>query len=193
MIIITKFLNNITKYVKLGKKISYIFPDPYGCKHCGFAGRLHRHGFYERNVITLNATYRIFVLRILCPKCRRTFSYLPEFLIPFYQYSFELIFFCLYNLYVLKESYAKIIKAIGDKNPKCHLNSMNLHRFKSRMKMVSPAVRLFFAKYDEFYTDMDKDDIAIIVEKIKLFNETYNDKFNLNYYSDLGRYFFRVT
>jgi|LSQX01.1.fsa_nt_gb hypothetical protein len=56
MIIITKFDINITKYAKLGKENT--FPSICGCKYCGYEKRLHRHGFYERNAITLYEVLR---------------------------------------------------------------------------------------------------------------------------------------
>lgn len=48
MIIMANFLKNIPEYAKLGKTIA--FPH-YGCKACGYQGRLHRHGFYLCNVV----------------------------------------------------------------------------------------------------------------------------------------------
>jgi hypothetical protein len=79
MISITKFPINITEYAKLRK--ANVFPVKYGCKNCGYEGRLHRHGFYQRNAITIFATYRIFILRVKCPSCNKTYSVLPSFLI----------------------------------------------------------------------------------------------------------------
>lgn len=96
--IITKISKSITEYAKLGK--ANVFTDKYGCKNCGYEGRLHRHGFYSRNVITRYTVYRVFILRLKCPSCNKTYSVLPSFLIPYYQYSFDFIFLCLYYSYV---------------------------------------------------------------------------------------------
>ncbi|WP_369800217.1 DUF6431 domain-containing protein [Anaerosalibacter sp. Marseille-P3206] len=74
----------------------------YGCKFCGYEGMLHRHGYYSRNVITKHCIRRISILRVKCPSCGNTHAILPSFLIPYYQYSLEFIFKCLYLSFVLK-------------------------------------------------------------------------------------------
>ncbi|MDK2799537.1 MAG: hypothetical protein PWP27_2005 [Clostridiales bacterium] len=99
MISITNFYKDITQYFQLRKAI--FIPTPYGCKHCCYLGRIHRHGYYQRNAIIRYTVYRIHILRLKCPSCKKTFSVLPSFLIPCYQYTFEVIFLCLYYFYVL--------------------------------------------------------------------------------------------
>lgn len=54
-----------------------------------------KHGGYERNIITLGLTRRIFIRRYYCSYCGHTFSYLPSFCLPYFQYSLELIFLTL--------------------------------------------------------------------------------------------------
>lgn len=50
------------------------------CANCFKAVKLHRHGRYQRWMITLLAqVVLIWVARFLCPLCRRTLSYLPDF------------------------------------------------------------------------------------------------------------------
>ena len=110
--IINNFLKNITKYLNLEKEI-YISPI-YGCKSCGYEGMLHRHGYYSRNVITRHCIRRISILRVKCPSCGKTHAVLPSFLIPYYQYSLEFIFECLYLSFVLKNSYSKLLISLID-------------------------------------------------------------------------------
>ena len=50
------------------------------CANCGRAVRLHRHARYQRWIATLLGKFmRIWIIRFLCPLCRRTMSYLPDF------------------------------------------------------------------------------------------------------------------
>lgn len=56
-----------------------ILPDSQ-CPHCKQAVTLQRHGRYQRWLITVLAVYvRIWIARFLCPLCRTTISYLPDF------------------------------------------------------------------------------------------------------------------
>jgi len=54
------------------------------CPRCGQAGRLHRHGVYERGITgTLGQVLCILIARYLCLACRRTVSYLPSFALSY--------------------------------------------------------------------------------------------------------------
>lgn len=56
-----------------------IVPDS-NCPICGEAVHLHRHHRYLRWVITLVGKWlQIWIARFLCPQCRGTISYLPDF------------------------------------------------------------------------------------------------------------------
>ncbi len=50
--------------------------------HCGH-DKLHRHGFYPRNVVELGRLLLIRIARFFCPACRRTTSCLPSFALPY--------------------------------------------------------------------------------------------------------------
>ncbi len=168
-----------------------MFPTRYGC-NCGYEGRLHRHGFYSRNAITRYSTHRIFILRIKCPSCFGTYSLLPSFLIPYRQYTFDVIFLCLHQLYVTKNSYQKILKTFREFNSYTPLKLGNIYSFKKRMKEVSPVVNSFFATYDEFYWEMSNPTAETITKKIHLFLEQGKD-FNLTYFEKTERCFFAKT
>jgi hypothetical protein len=50
------------------------------CPSCLKAVQLHRHGHYQRWLITVLAELlRLWIARFLCPLCRTTISYLPDF------------------------------------------------------------------------------------------------------------------
>lgn len=187
MIIITKIIKIITEYEKLGK--ANIFPIQYNCSNCGYMGRLHRHGFYCRNVITKFSIHQIYILRIKCPSCNKTYSLIPSFLIPYYQYSFEFIFSCLYLVYIAKDSYSKIIKCFKESNPKIYFNVSNIYSFKKRMKESSQIINSFFVNYEKYYYKMDSASETLVLEKIKDFIDNEGN-FNYTYFTKMPKYFF---
>jgi hypothetical protein len=89
IILVFQFGESIEEYVRLGKNND--FPSLDRCPSCKGQIRLNRHGFYTRNAITKAKTYVIFICRLRCPSCSKTFSLLPGFLLPFFQYTFSTI------------------------------------------------------------------------------------------------------
>lgn len=185
--IINSFIKNITKYFDLGKEI-YI-PPIYGCKFCGYEGMLHRHGYYSRNVITKYYIKRIDILRVKCPSCGKTHAVLPSFLIPYYQYSLDFIFECLYLSFVMKDSYSKIANLFNSLNPNLSLKASNISSFRKRMKESKSIVNSFFANFDSLYYDMDEPSISSILKKITAFPKDILD-FNSTFFKIMPRYFF---
>ncbi len=80
------------EYLLLGKGISV--PEPKECPHpsCQMKIPPENHGGYERNIITFGLTAGFFIRRYYCSYCGHTFSYLPSFCLPYFQYGLELIF-----------------------------------------------------------------------------------------------------
>lgn len=185
--IINSFLKSITKYLNLGKEI-YISPI-YGCKYCDYEGMIHRHGYYSRNVITKHCIKRINILRVKCPSCGKTHAILPSFLIPYYQYSFEFIFECLYLSYVVKDSYSKIIDLFNKSNPELSLAPSSIASFKNRMRENVGFTSSFFANFDSFYYEMNNPSASSIIDKIKIFPKDILD-FNSTFFKTMPRYFF---
>jgi len=79
----------LEEYAARGKKND--FPGFDRCPGCRGALSLLRHGFYWRNAIGDKAEYRIPVCRLKCPSCKKTFSLLPSFLLPYFQYTVDVI------------------------------------------------------------------------------------------------------
>lgn len=185
--IITNYFKSITKYLDLGKEICT--SPVYGCNFCGYEGMLHRHGYYSRNVITKHAIKRINILRVKCPSCGKTHSVLPNFLIPYYQYSLEFIFECLYLSSVVNDSYSKIVDFFNRLNPELSFNESNISFFKKRMKMNLSVINSFFANYDSFYFSINNPTLVSILDKIKKFPKDLLD-FNSTYFKTMPKYFF---
>jgi len=54
------------------------------CANCHRAVKLHRHGRYRRWITTLlGKLLQLWIARFLCPLCRRTISYLPDFALTY--------------------------------------------------------------------------------------------------------------
>ncbi len=189
MISITKFLQNINTYVELGK--ANRFPVKYGCQ-CGYLRKLHRHGFYSRNAITRFSTYRVVILRVKCPACTKTYSLLPSFLIPYRQYTFDVIFLSLYQVYLVRSSYREIINRFRELNPATGIGVANIYSFKKRMREVTPLVNSFFALCEGFYYEMDCPTVESVTQKIRLFLDLRGD-FNLSYFEKMPCFFFAKT
>ncbi|RQD75970.1 MAG: hypothetical protein D5R97_05265 [Candidatus Syntrophonatronum acetioxidans] len=87
--IIHNFNITLREYSKRGK--NNCFPVVGHCPFCKYPERLVRHGFYWRNAVTAKEHLIIPILRLRCTSCHRTCSILPEFLIPYYQYTLHTI------------------------------------------------------------------------------------------------------
>jgi len=91
MIIPYDFKLNIHEYEKMGKENEFpVFDRCPGCG-CVSQGNLHRHGYYWRYGIEGNNHIRIPICRYKCLSCRVTISILPNFLIPYFQYTLHMI------------------------------------------------------------------------------------------------------
>ncbi|WP_408645592.1 DUF6431 domain-containing protein [Thermotalea metallivorans] len=95
----------------------------YGCPSCGYEGMLHRHGHYDRNVVTLYQHFVISIQRFQCPSCKKTYSLLPSMLIPYFVYSFDFVIFCLYCIFSLSEKASDVCRFLGDCNKQCFITA----------------------------------------------------------------------
>jgi hypothetical protein len=77
------------------------FPVIASCPLCMAQEALKRHGFYWRNAKSSKSEkwLRLPICRFLCVSCRHTFSLLPSFLLPYYQYSLRFILDCLMHFF----------------------------------------------------------------------------------------------
>ena len=188
MINIVKYFYDIAKYELLSKYCC--FPDHYGCGLCGFKGRLYHHGYYERNAIFSDKTYRINIPRFKCPSCKKyTCSNLPSFLAPYRQYSIKFILSCLEYLYINHYSYTKIVDIFKNLNQSTYFNKANIYYFKQRMLQVLSKINSFIANFHEYHFSMDNYTISSILQKIIQFNQC-NDDFSYTYFTFMTTCFF---
>lgn len=89
MQIIHEFNLTVGEYAAKGQ--DNVFPCLECCPICKAQIPLKPHGFYQRFVVHKFKVYRIKIRRYKCLDCKRTISILPSFLLPYYQYSLEMI------------------------------------------------------------------------------------------------------
>jgi hypothetical protein len=129
MIISHNFPTTIETYTVRGKQND--FPVFDCCPQCRANNTLLRHGFYERNAIEEEACYRITICRLKCPSCGKTFSILPDFLIPYFQHTLA---------FMIRLLLAVWLHGTG-------LCSRQLRRFyEKRLKGKLTEIELFFRK-----------------------------------------------
>lgn len=88
-----------------------LFPvGPARCPHAGCQAFVRQkfHGFYERNIISIEYIGKIYIRRYICPVCGKTLSMLPMFCLPYYQYSLAAIFLTLYEHYCNQKNISRI-------------------------------------------------------------------------------------
>lgn len=71
---------------------------PACCQVCGRSGRLAWRGSYARSLTTLARTYTLPIKRVFCRFCCHTFGLLPDFVLKFYHYARETIFYAVRRL-----------------------------------------------------------------------------------------------
>jgi len=89
LVIAYNFNSSLRDYAVRG--VNNYFPRINRCPHCRGMVNLIRHGFYWRNAIEGEELFRIPICRLKCPSCNKTVSLLPNFLIPYFQYTVSTI------------------------------------------------------------------------------------------------------
>ena len=102
--------NHLINYLKdfENKKLK----KPCRCEVCGRICNLIWHAKYIREIITLFGVCQLPIKRLLCPLCKHTFAFLPEFVKKFQRYGKDVIAFALEKL--KKLDFDKVIKKIDD-------------------------------------------------------------------------------
>lgn len=138
------FQISMHEYINQGR--GNLFPDLYGCPNplCHFEGRLRRHGFYSRNVLSLTGTFIIFIQRYYCPYCKRTTSLLPSFLVSRFQYSLSCIIFAFFQLAVRLQSFAAIAEKINLSSRRSEMNYQHISFYRKRLLQNRSMITGFF-------------------------------------------------
>jgi hypothetical protein len=139
------FHQTVQEYYGRGKE--NLFPDIIGCPFpgCHYQGRLRRHGFYTRNVLTFHAFFRIFIQRYYCKSCKHTVSLLPTFLLPYFQYSLACIFYSLFRNIINRLPLEQIAQKINQLSQRTELSHQHLVFYKKRFLENLPLIIGFFS------------------------------------------------
>lgn len=192
MISITTFHENIHEYAQKGKNFTYI--PVRGCRACGYQKDLHRHGYYSRTVYTHTSVYTIYILRVICPCCRQTYSLIPSFLIPYRRFSLHLIIDTLRLLGFHQLSLTQVAQHWDSINKELFPTIPGLSRLKRRFILSFSIINSFFTRYPTFHYSSDItrfSEIHVfrdILKKISIF-----ELFHQSYFTEMGQYFLCPT
>lgn len=193
MVIIDVLNKYITKSLALGNV--FLHPSPKGCKNCPYEGRLHCHGSYSRTVITCLQFFEIDIPRFICPKCGKTYSRLPCFLIPYYRYSYDFVLAALYYLFVLKLHACKTASLFRDINTECYISLQSVIFFKKRFLQNIYFINSFFSGFDGFYYSMDLSQLPLSLAGetiiLKILKFELMESFNSIYFNLMSKHFLR--
>lgn len=141
--IIDNFPNFIQRVIKNSEDDFYHIV--HGCRHCGYAGNLHRHACYHRTIICKQITAKVRIQRVICPNCRKTHAIIPSDLIPYFQYTLETILRLLEFIINKKASYSQSLKVYRSFNlsfSSAHIN-LYMRRFRSNLNNITYFYRVF--------------------------------------------------
>lgn len=103
MQIIYKEFSGIQEYKeKIAENIETLRPTHCFC--CSFKKYPYHNGTYERAVEHFGHYTRIFIYTFLCPKCKRTMSIFPSFLVPHKRYTIHHISVILFSIFYCGKS-----------------------------------------------------------------------------------------
>lgn len=98
MQIIHNFKTSLQQYIRLGKNND--FPPVNTCPLCKAQKNLEGHGFYSRNAVRGKKYNKVTIKRLHCSCCKRTFSILPSFLHPRFQYTIDYMLLLLKDIFI---------------------------------------------------------------------------------------------
>ncbi|QOY37332.1 DUF6431 domain-containing protein [Anaerobacillus isosaccharinicus] len=109
MIIIRYLGKSIKSYLSNYQEVPPCFEG--NCPDCDH--KLYRHGKYFRSAITKKKITWIPIYRFLCPACGKTFSLLPDFLLPYQIHASAILQRAWTLRFIKKISYAQIQSIIS--------------------------------------------------------------------------------
>lgn len=179
--IITNFNNFIQRIIKNPNDDFYHIIN--GCRHCKYAGNLHRHASYYRTVICEEITVRVKIQRVICPDCRKTHALIPSDLIPYYQHTIKTVVNFLEIISSRKSSYTNLIEDSKLLNPCFSLGHITFYnnRFKSNINSIT----YYFRVFCNIFIELPVRDCDVVNEILKfnlnLFNKEYFEKLDKSF------------
>lgn len=115
---------NPEEFVKRSRVLKY--PTINTCHKCGAKDTFKPNGFYDRNVLTKDDEYIVSIRRFKCPHCSASVSFLPSFLMPYFQSTYERIISILKSVIAKKKENVSFYRQIGYFYKKRFLINLNL-------------------------------------------------------------------
>lgn len=178
----------VQEYYRRGKE--NLFPQIYNCPNpeCAYEGRLRFHGFYSRNVLTMNETLVIFIKRYFCPNCRKTVSLQPSFLLFRFQYTFSFIYYTLAQKIIHRRSSTQIVQTIKTFfTERQEFSHQHLVFYQKRFMEHHTLVISFFSSKERFVPNYT---LPAVLEQIQCYRWPL---FNLEYFLFTNKHFLSKT
>ena len=113
-------------------------PSKEACPFCRASGTLTPFASYKRNVVDIvdgTTVYNcITVQRMICSSCGHTHAVLPDFLIPYCQYSLPFVLRVLWNYFTGSKTIAELCEQV-------QITSSMLYRWKALFLNVERQIR----------------------------------------------------
>lgn len=175
-------------------------PRPTRCPNpsCKLHVPPKKHGGYERYVFSEQYSGLIYIHRFYCPYCGKTFSFLPSFCLPYFQYALSVIFDILYSSFVLELSYDKILlklvsyfSALSKQHFTfyCHRFYDNLTFIQSGIRTLDPSCGL--PSSDLIQKEKAKKVIALLMDSfapIHIFSQRFHAACNFSFLAFLHQF-----
>lgn len=141
MFIIMDLDQIVQQYLSLYESGNRVIERPACCSRCSQSKKkLHRHGLYKRNFITLAMHYLIPIFRFLCPDCAKTTNVIQDFVEKYHQVALDVKEQVMTN-HEKGDSYETIEKTT-DKIPSGPYSNTTIRRWiirwKERLEKVQP-------------------------------------------------------
>lgn len=112
------------EFVKRSRELKY--PTINTCHNCGVRDTFKANGYYDRNVLTKDDEYIVSIRRFKCPYCSASVSFLPSFLMPYFQSTIDRIIIILRAVIAKKKGKVSYYRQIAYFYKKRFLINLNL-------------------------------------------------------------------
>lgn len=126
------------------------FPRPHSCLNpaCKVPVPPKEHGYYLRNAVSVTSYRRIKIRRYRCGYCGITFSYLPAFCLPYFQYTVDIIMLTLWCHFSKLVRYLELFILTRCLNIQRQLRSYYVQRFSNNYRRILVGLRMMLPQIE---------------------------------------------
>ncbi len=131
----------VEEYYEADEK--FPFPRPLSCLNpaCRIPIPPKEHGFYKRNAVGPMGHRRIKIRRFRCRYCGMTFSYLPAFCLPYFQYTLDVILLTLWCHFCESVQFLEWFIKASSLNIQRQQRAYYAHRFSNNFRGILTVLR----------------------------------------------------